>query len=50
MRGDIGDDLVGGDAHLDGTTDGFALDLARDEVRVAGFEVAEEVQDGYLQR
>lgn len=46
----IADDLVGGDAVLDGAADALAGDAAGDHVRVAGGQLREEGQDGDLQR
>jgi len=50
VRGQVADDLVGGDAVLDGAADGVAGDAARDHVGVARGELGEEGQHGDLKR
>lgn len=49
VGGQVRDDLVRGDAVLDGAADGVAGDAAGDHVRVARGELGEEGQDGDLQ-
>lgn len=45
---EIGNDLVGGDAHLDGPADGLAGDFAGDEVGEAVFQCGEQSNQGDL--
>ena len=49
MRGEEGYNLLGCDAHADGTTDGFAGDFAGDHVGIAGREAGEELENGDLE-
>lgn len=49
MRGEEGDNLLGRDAHADGTTNGFAGDFARDHVWVAGREAGKKLENGDLE-
>ena len=50
VRGEVGDDLVGGDAGVDGAFDGLLGDFGGHEVGVAGTEVREEGEEGDLER
>ncbi len=49
VRGEVRDDLVGGDALRDGALDGGFGEAARDEVREARGEAREKVQDADLE-
>lgn len=50
VGGEVGDDLVGGDAELDGLADRGAGDAAGDHVGEAHLQLGEEGEDGNLQR
>ena len=50
VRVQVGDDLVGRDAEADSLPDGISRETARDHVGEAHVELAEEGQDGDLER
>ena len=49
VGGEVGNYLIGCDAHGDGFADGFARDFAGDHVWVADLKTGKELEDGYLE-